>query len=90
MTTVLMILRLSLLILACVCAVLTVLFSILAANGVDESGEFAGRLIATFLPLSSKPSDYKARGWFFRKAQWTSTAVFVLAMIAWGFVGSFG
>ena len=90
MHTFVVIVRALCLVIATCAALLNVISGIRAANSIPDSGELSGRLIATFLPLSSRETDYVGRGWHYRRVQVVSAVVFVLSMIVWGFLGSFG
>ena len=89
MHTFITVVRVILLIVAAGAILLSLVFAVLAVNAIPDDGELASRLIATFLPLSSRESDYVGRGWHYRQAQWYCTLIFILCMLAWAFLGSF-
>lgn len=90
MHTFVVIVRGILLLVAAGAAVLHLISGLRAVNSFADSGELSGRLIATFLPLSSRETDYVGRGWYYRRVQLVCAVVFVSSLIIWGFLGSLG
>jgi hypothetical protein len=69
-------------------AVLFIVCGAAAQQNINPDGDAAGRLIATFLPLSSKADDYVGRGWQYRIVQWLCMPCFLVAIFVWGLSGS--
>ena len=90
MHTLVVVVRIILLGMAACAGLLHVVFGVRAVNSARPTGALARRLIATFLPLRSRESDYVERGWYYHKAQNTCRLVFAASLFAWVFIGAFG